>query len=294
MRRTLLNINYIAKLSTKWTGAIFAFLGLVSTFVSLSDILDENMPFWNKLLLSTCILTAVWIASFVCCSIFLNCKRRIEVLEVNSEHHVYVQYGDVFSKDEVLEPDKRRNIVIPVNRCFDTLIDDDLISSESLHGIAMKSIYSSEKFDSNTLNEKMQENLNQQHIRSVSLHGSDKRKGNLQRYPVGTVAEFQVSPDCTFFFLGLTTLDKNLKASVTDVDYVTALMKMLEFCNTRSQGFPVVIPLVGGGLSRTAKGERDILEYFVKLIKLHKNLINCDVHIVVREDGKNNIAITGL
>lgn len=294
MKRTLLNLNYITKQATQWTGGVFALLGLASTFVSLSDILDDNMSFWYRLLISVSILPGVWVGTFICCAIYLRCKRRIEILEVNSGHHVYVQYGDIFSEDEVLEPDKRRNIVIPVNRCFDTLIDDDLISSTSLHGIAMKQIYSSGTYDSNSLNEQMQRNLKQQQIQTESLDPLKKRKGNLGRYPVGCISEVQVSSKCAFFFLGLTTLDENLKASVSDVDYVTALMKLLEFCNTRSQGFPVVIPLIGGGLSRTTKMERDILEYLVKLIKLNRNLVNCDIHIVVRDSGKSSIAITDI
>lgn len=294
MKRTLLNLNYIAKQATKWTGGVFALLGLASTFVSLSDILDSNLSFWGRFLISVSILASVWIVAFICCAIYLRCKRRIEVFEVNSGHHVYVQYGDIFSEDEVLEPDKRRNIVIPVNRCFDTLIDDDLISSRSLHGIAMRKIYGYGVYDRKSLNDQIQVSLSQQKNRTESLDSQEKRKGNLWRYPVGCVSEIQVTPQCTFFFLGLTTLDKDLKASVTDVDYVISLIKLLEFCNTRSQGFPVVIPLIGGGLSRTAKSERDILEYIVKLIKLNKNLVNCDIHIVVRENGKGSIAITDL
>lgn len=294
MKRTLLNLKYIAKQATKWTGGVFSLLGLASTFVSLNDILDDNMSFWCRLLISVSILAGVWVGTFICCAIYLRYKRRIEILEVNSGHHVYVQYGDIFSEDEVLEPDKRRNIVIPVNRCFDTLIDDDLISSTSLHGIAMRKIYGYGVYDRSSLNEQIQVSLSQQESQTESLDRQGKRKGNLCRYPIGCVSEIQVSPQCTFFFLGLTTLDKDLKASVTDDDYVVALMKLLEFCNRRSQGFPVVLPLIGGGLSRTAKDERDILEYIVKLIKLNRNLVNSDIHIVVRENGKGSIAITDI
>ena len=52
-------------------------------------------------------------------------KNKYEVLELNGGYHVYVQYGDLFSEAEVTNPSMRRNIVIPVNRCFDTKVDDD-------------------------------------------------------------------------------------------------------------------------------------------------------------------------
>ena len=42
MRRIILNRKYIAKLATRWTTGIFAFLGLIGTFASLSDLLDSS------------------------------------------------------------------------------------------------------------------------------------------------------------------------------------------------------------------------------------------------------------
>lgn len=41
MRRIILNRKYIVKLATRWTTGIFAFLGLIGTFASLSDLLDS-------------------------------------------------------------------------------------------------------------------------------------------------------------------------------------------------------------------------------------------------------------
>lgn len=294
MKRILLNISYIAKLATKWTSAIFAFIGVLSTFASLSDLFPPQLSPWCKFLISACILLGVWVAAFVGCTIYVLAKRRIKVLELNADHHVYVQYGDLFSENEVLEPSRRRNVVIPVNRCFDTIVDDDFVSSGSLHGLAMNKLYDEGVYTQEQLNEKIKENLNQQQIPFERICSLDKRKGNLERYKLGSVAEIPASQNCTYFFLGLTVFDSNLKASVTNVSYVAALMRLLEFCNTRSQGCPVVIPLIGGGMARTGRSEREILEYMIQLLKLYKELINCDIHIVVRESGKGSIGITGL
>ena len=54
------------------------------------------------------------------------------------------------------------------------------------------------------------------------------------------------------------------------------------------------MPLIGAGASETKKSERDILEYLVKLLKMNKELINSDIHIVVRDSGKESIAITDI
>jgi hypothetical protein len=281
-------------LATKWTSGLFAFLGLIGTFTSLSDLLHDTTSIQRRILISIIILTGVWVASFIVCAFYVSCKRRFNLLEVSNGYHVYVQYGDVFDEEEVLNPQERRNIVIPVNRCFDTLVDDDLVSSKTLHGIAMNKLYSEGFFNPSTLNAEIQKNLTTQMVKSDTVLRSDKRSGNLQRFPIGTVAEIKYTATCTYFFLGLSTFDKDLHAHTSDEEYVLALMKLLEFCNTRSQKYPVVMPLIGAGASETKKSERDILEYIIKLIKLNKGLINCDIHIVVRDSGKENIAITDL
>lgn len=294
MRRVILNRKYIAKLATHWTSGLFAFLGLIGTFVSLSDVLDSSLSIQCRIGISIGILVGVWLIFFTGCALYVYKKRRIEVVELNNGHHIYVQYGDVFSEDEVLKPQERRSIVIPVNRCFDTLVDNDLVSSGTLHGIAMNKLYQENGFNMNTLGDAIKSNLNLQQVPYENLSIADKRKGNLKRFPAGTVAEIKISEQCSYFFLGLSKFDKNLKASTSEEEYVLAMMKLLEFCNERSQQFPVVMPLIGAGLSRTKKSEKDILTYIIGLVKMNKELINCDLHIIVRDNGKESIAITDL
>ena len=251
MRRIILNRKYIAKLATRWTTGIFAFLGLIGTFASLSDLLDSSLSVQRRIGISIGILAGIWVISFLLCAVYTYRRRRIEVAELNNGHHIYVQYGDVFSEAEVLEPQKRRNIVIPVNRCFDTLVDNDLVSASTLHGIAMNRLYRENGFDPNTLEDAIKNNLNLQEVSYDKLSINDKRKGNLRRFSAGTVAEIKISEQCTYFFLGLSKFDKNLKAFTSEEEYVLAMMRLLEFCNERSQQFPVVMPLIGAGLSRT-------------------------------------------
>ena len=40
--------------------------------------------------------------------------------------------------------DERRNIVVSVNRCFDTIVDNDLISDRTQHGRVMNDLYEKE------------------------------------------------------------------------------------------------------------------------------------------------------
>ena len=289
-----LNRKYIVRLTNRWTSRVFALLGFIAIFAPLSGLLKIRKSVSCRIFASIAILIIVWLISFLVCCIYVRLKRRIAILELNGGNHVYVQYGDIFSSDVVLNPQKRRNVVIAGNRCFDTLIDDDLIATNSLHGLAMTRLYENGLYDSNSLNATIQENLRLQQIQYETISRENKRKGNLKMYPVGTVAEVTATPNCKYFFLGLTVMDKNLKTSVSEEDYLIALMRLLEFCNDRAQTFPVVIPLIGAGLSRTGKSDQEILSYLATFIKMHKNHFHGDVHIVVREKDKKRIAITNL
>lgn len=118
----------------------------------MSDIVSDTWKLGHKVLLSIGILLFIFVSLWCVCAVWFERQKWIEVFEANNDCHVYVQYGDVFSEDEVDTPDQRRNIIIPVNRCFDTIVDDDLVSSKTLHGIAFKRLYSSDQYDKDSLN----------------------------------------------------------------------------------------------------------------------------------------------
>lgn len=293
MKRILSNFRYILKISFKYTGIIFAILGFIGVFAPLNDIFSVEKSLIKKILISCFILIGIWLVLFLTSCIFIYYKKCYEILYLGNGHHMYVQYGDIFSA-RGLKGDVTRNIVIPVNRCFDTIIDDDLISSRTLHGMSMKKMYSQHIYTQEELNRLIQEILSNNEIKYKMISIQNKRKGNLKRYETGTVVEIPKDEKITYFFLALTSFDKDLHAHIEDEEYVLALMRLLMYNNKRSQGKPLFIPLIGSGAADTKKDEQDILEYFVKFIKMYRKLINCDVHIVVRNDAEDAVSITAL
>ncbi|MDE7176869.1 MAG: hypothetical protein K2O59_03565 [Lachnospiraceae bacterium] len=293
-KRIVANRSYCFNFAIKWTGVLFTIWGMITLFTPSDDLLDSTLAWWIRLLLAVSIVVGIFILIYfigVICALKTN---KIELMNVGNNHHVYVQYGDALSPDVLSENavTNRRNILVSVNRCFDTIIDDDLISSKSLHGQAMKYLYAVGEYTEETLNAKIQQILiNQPYI---SVTRNSKPKGNLKRYTEGTVAEIQSSSGCTFFFLGLTSFDRMLHPYISDVEYGTSLIKALQYCIDRNQGYPVIVPLIGGGRAQTRKEEKDILEFLVKLIQMNRLSINCDIHIVVRESAKDSISILRL
>lgn len=294
MKKIWVNRKYIIKKATYTTSFVLSGMGLMGTFIPWSDLLPNTLSFWIRLLISVGILVGLWLTFAICHARRFDKEKCLEIFEAENGCHVYVQYGDVLSSDILQSEDKKRNIVIPVNRCFDTLVNNDLISARTLHGVVFNRLYESGKYNEYTMNEAIQNNLKMQRIVPEIISHDDKRAGNLKRYPVGTIAEIESSDECVYFLLGLSTFNYNLKAETSSEEYVIAMMKLVEYCYERSQQYPVVIPLIGAGLSRANRDERAILEYMVKLLKLNKELIKSDIYIVVRDSGENTIPITEL
>lgn len=293
-KKIYVNRSFCFNFAVKWTGALFTLWGVITLFVPSNELLDSSWPWGIRLLVAILIVIGIFLLVYIIGGGIALKTNRIDLLNVGNNHHIYVQYGDALSPGIVGKnaQSSKRNILVSVNRCFDTIVDDDLISSKSLHGQVMKSLYAKGEYTEETLNERIQQKLANQPFTDVSKN--DKPKGNRKRYAEGTVAEIESSSDCTYFFLGLTSFDQMLHPYISDVEYGVALVKALQYCINRNQGYPVVIPLIGGGRAQTRKEEKDILEFLVKLIQMNKLSINCDVHIVVRESAKDSISILKL
>lgn len=85
-----------------------------------------------------------------------------------------------------------------------------------------------------------------------------------------------------------------MNAHTSKNDYVLAVQKLIEFCNQNSQGYPVILPLFGSGLSRTNINLNDILHYIAEAFAINKDIINNDFFIVVWKGDKDKVAIKEL
>ena len=99
-----------------------------------------------------------------------------------------MEYGDLFNSGD---PNQKKNIAFAGNRCFDTIVDDDLIGSKKIHGMALKRIYEHGNRDSNIVSNEIQNNLSLHGYKYTDLKQKEKRSGNLRRYDVGSVAEIK-------------------------------------------------------------------------------------------------------
>ena len=292
MKQIWINRKYNFKIAITVIGGLYAFFGFIGTLVPLDEILSDTLNIWIRIGISLGVFLILLIVCFLIVGIILIKKKRYVVIDANSGHKLYLQYGDLFDKNEVLVPEERRNIVNPVIRCFDTIIDNHLISERTLHGKVFKHFYEEEIYTEVSLNSTIQQLLKNKEYEYLSEN--KKTVGNRKRFPVGTVIDLAGDNNEHFLLWALSTFDSNLKAHTTMQDYALAVQKLVEACNEESEGFPVVIPVVGTGLSRTKKEQHDVISYLINSFKLNKTEINCDIHIVIRDDIKNQVAIMNI
>ena len=69
---------------------------------------------------------------------------------------------------------------------------------------------------------------------------------------------------------------------------------MIESFDNESQGYPVLMPIIGAGRSRTDLTEREALEYILEAFRINKNKITSDIYIVIHESAKNRVSIADL
>ena len=290
--RIRINRQVILRRAWTWTGIAMTVLCFVALFVPMTELIPEKCPIVCKVLIGCAAFLFLFVLLAFASAVRGLFTNKVCVL-TKAGHHVYVQYGDVFSPEVVGKgySDKRK-IVINVNRCFDTIVDDHLVSHNSLHGKLFQRFYDEGKFDEESLNKTIQDSLAGKPYQLLTT--AVKPKGNLRRYEAGTVAELKDDDQVSYYLLGISTFDENLNAQTIMPDFVNSVQRLIEFCNQRAQGYPVVLPLLGSGLSRTGLELSEILHYLVSAFAINKDIINCDFHIVVWDKQKDLVPIDNL
>jgi len=290
-RRIWLSKKYIAKIAGQWTAALYAVAGLVGLFVSFEGLFSSSDPFWYKFLISLAILAGTWLLFAIFIAVRVGCQTKKRVVEGKNGKAVYVVYGNIF--DAEIVKNQKRYIAFAVNRCFDTVVDDNLVGATTVHGMAFNKLYEKGIYNSTTLNTALQASIKGTPTYHM-LTAFQKPAGNLKRYEAGAYANLPIDANLNYLLLALTYFDTNLNAQVSKQEYVLCMQKLIEYFDMEAQGYPVLMPIIGTGRARTDLQEREALEYLISAFKINQNKITSDVYIVVYESAKNRVAIADL
>lgn len=172
-------------------------------------------------------------------------SNKLKKVELNIEgSKVIIKSGDIFKQSGLK--------VIAFNEYFDTLVDDRIISQQSLNGIFIKTLFpeSTEKldrfieeydFDKDTLIEK----------------DNDRGVGKKIKYNIGTICLYE-----DYILTAFSKFDEHNRALLTMPEYLEFLIKFWDNVNRIYSQKNVTVPIFGSGITR---------------IKEHKNISDEDL-----------------
>jgi len=201
-------------------------------------------------------------------------KKKL-VVDLTTQVKANIYYGDIFLNDGI--------IVIPVNEYFDMIVDDKIISSNTLHGHFVKQFFGGNDKD-----------LKQQITKSLSgeipiENNNSRKQGNKKRYPLGTVAQVKKG-NKIFYLVALTRFNGNNRAEVKKSEYQRVLCDLFDYIEQYSQGSQVSIPLIGGGHSGIDLSKQKLLQFLLFSIALNDKLTLINgINIVLHKSIENDI-----
>ena len=279
------NLKYLAQNALKIAFGISTVASIYE--IAIGKIIDNKTNIYIVLGILVLIFVILYLLSFIGSFIWIVCKKS-KVIFATDKHSVSIHFGDLLNNNIVNDKSKIKNIIINVNRCFDTIVNNELISNQTLHGQIFKNLYSERKYDETSLQKCINNSLKEQEYEL--LQQKDKPQGNLKRYSVGTIVKIEDTDTRSYFLLGMSSFDKNLNAHTSKEDFILSIQRLIEYCDKNSQGNAVLLPLLGSSLSRTGiNSYTDNLKYIIAALRINKEIINCDFRIFIKPDDKHKI-----
>lgn len=259
----VLVVYYMCARLRQWTIEVFSLLrqqhlvlgrhiltsfGIIFLFIESYEVVTDNqLTFPYMAFLTMGVLLGV--INFIIDGIFVSGFMLREVLLPiqNTDTVFRMKYGDIFEEDGWK--------VISVNNFFDNIVDEDLVSSQSLHGHVLNKYWSN-----NSQDWKQQIKKSLKGVSGVSVN---RARGNKTKYPIGTTARASINDhDFLFVALGETSVNDNTASANTEM-LINAVRGMASEARAACSMRPLIVPLMGDGLSRVGMHPSVLVELII-------------------------------
>ena len=235
-----------------WRSLIYTFTAftVLLTFIDRITYFLPNIPIDNEY---TLIMISLVSLLFCVSQIWKPSSVIIKVATTNTE--IEVLFGDLFDQSDGLRG-------IAVTEFFESELGSP-VSEESLHGMFLKKFFEDERA-------KFDKQLKKQ-LKNISSKDVAKKYGKTKSYPIGTTAlietetETETETKCgTYILFASAEADPNtLKASSDVTKMCTAMHGLWQRARIASGGKPLIIPLIGSGISGIGLPARDLLNLII-------------------------------
>lgn len=218
----------------------------------------------------------VFFITYIICIIYSNSIKR-KNLKIGNTKFI-VKFGDLFLESGLK--------VIPFNEFFDTQVDENLISKNSLNGkVLTEKIKDIKSLDKYILqNPDCKKNIKNNNVKRI--------KGKNIQYNLGTCFKYNdIVP------LAFSRFDEQNHAFLSQEDYFTCLINFWKELNLIYDGENISIPLLGSGITRGCLFEKsskqELLNIMIATLKYSNLSFSNDITItiILSKNLSNEISI---
>lgn len=240
------------------TSFILTVTSVIFIFVPISD---NQKPYIGIFLLT------------ILCIIFISLIVYSKILWRNSfyinQTKFTIKYGDLFKQKGIQ--------VIAFNEFFDTVVDDELISSSTLNGQFINKYFSNPA----ELDACIASYLHDTH----ATEDLKRKVGKNRKYKLGTTVVVEKDQQ-KYMLVAFSKFDAENHAYVSFEDYLSCLVTFWLNVNKSYNGENLVIPLLGSGITRFSTGansisHQSILEMLLLTFKYSNLSFSHNVHITI-------------
>lgn len=245
--------------------AISTILSFVLIFISVPDNLKIKIGCAGVL---GAVLILVYIKKWYAANNMRNVSIKINKTNVN------IKCGNIF--------DERGLKVIGFNEYFDTIVDGQIITPNSLNGKFINSyIDSIEEFDKII--------ASNAHLKKCIFASNIEREfGKQIRYKLGTIFKYN-----DFLLLAFAKIDGDNRAQLGQKDFIKCLLNMWSEIDIFNNGYTINIPLLGSGMPIRSLGctEQELVEALLTSLKLSGLRLNSNakINIIIYGNSIKNI-----
>lgn len=246
------------KLWTNFIKIVSAVAAVLSLILTVVDI-DQKL----RLIISAVILVILVVVFLVMWYIANHTNEK--KLKINSSN-VTIKYGDIFAENGIK--------VIAFNEYFDTQVDNKVIAESSLNGVFI----SGHSDGASAIDTAIESDIRLR--RSIVKENVPRPYGGKSiKYQLGCICPYD-----EYFLLALSHFDDDNKAYISVEDYISCLMRMWNELDTYYAGKPIVLPLLGSGITRFNNSDitpQELLKYIIMTFKASKVKFNNTASLII-------------
>lgn len=286
------NFRPVKESFLKISGTLFT---LLSIFLSLSSWEDFGVTTKDRKIIS---LLIILVLSLIFSVMWICLFKKAKIIWSKGTNQITACYGDIIKIAFSSKNKNKKIVVIPVNTCFDTIVDKNLaeheyplVASTTIHGMWIENMVRNgiNVSDIDSLIEKSIQTLRL--VPRKELSKTEKPRGKLKSYEKGSVVVLEGNHNVTYFLLALSEFNHKNKAQISKKVIIKCVKDLLNFYNKKGQGYDLYLPLFGTGRSRAYLSHKKSFLIITSTLLLYSKKVQGKVNVIVYDKDRDKISI---